>query len=114
MGELETFVEDCYVAILGRPADDKGLKNYTQLINEGKIRKDQLQSILRSSEEYKTRMIFIRENASIADFVKSTYLDVLHRPVDAGGLAHYTCQITAGVIKKEDLVSILHQSLEYR
>jgi hypothetical protein len=113
MSELETFVDDCFVAVLGRPSDKDGLDNYVQLIEDGKLKKDNLPSALRASEEYKSRITLIRNNKEIGDYVKKQFLEVIHRPVDTGGLVHYTKQILEGNIAKEELEGILKSSDEY-
>ena len=114
MNELETFVDDCFVAILGRPSDEDGLDNYVRLIKEGKLKKDNLPSALRASDEYKSRISLIRGNKEVADYVKKQFLEVMHRPVDAGGLVHYTKQILEGNIDEGALGDILKASDEYR
>ena len=48
----EKFVDDTYREILKRGADNPGLKNYTMLINDKKITREQFVEILKNSEEY--------------------------------------------------------------
>ena len=50
--EVENYVRKCYIQILGRHPDRQGLENYKKLILAGKIKKEDLPGILRSSEEY--------------------------------------------------------------
>lgn len=50
--EIEEFVDDTYIQILGRSADEGGLKTYTSAIMEGRINKKQLADIFRKSDEY--------------------------------------------------------------
>jgi len=49
------YVEQCYLQVLGRHADQGGKENYMRLIQEGKIRREDLPNILRSSPEWKER-----------------------------------------------------------
>lgn len=114
MGEIEDYIDAAYLAVLGRPADEEGKKNYVQLIKEGEIKKEVLESSLRSSDEYRERVGTVRDNKEIADFVKAKFVEVLKRMVDIGGLAHYTKEIVEGRIKKEELETILMESDEYK
>jgi glycosyltransferase involved in cell wall biosynthesis len=54
----EPFVRKAYVAVLGREADDGGLRNYLQRVREGEERIEILAE-LRDSEEGKTRLLRI-------------------------------------------------------
>ena len=112
--ELGDYINKVYLAVLGRPVDEEGKKNYVQLIKEGKIKREVLEGILRSSDEYRDRISAVRDNKEIADFVKAKFIEVLNRMVDIGGLTHYTKEITEGRIKKEELETILMQSDEYK
>ena len=49
------YVEECYMQVLGRHADQPGKEVYTKAILEGKIRKEDLPKLLRASEEYRER-----------------------------------------------------------
>lgn len=49
------YVEQCYLEVLGRHADQEGKENYTRLIQGGHIKKEDLPNILRSSPEWKER-----------------------------------------------------------
>ena len=49
------YVEQCYLDVLGRNADQIGKENYTRLIQTGAIRREDLPNILRSSPEWKER-----------------------------------------------------------
>ena len=112
--EIERFVDSLYISILGRPADEEGKRNYVERIKSGTLKKELLESILRTSEEYRERISIVQENREIANFVKAKYLDVLDRLVDSGGLVHYTKEIVEGRIKEEELETILMQSEEYK
>lgn len=53
--EIESFVEETYLKILGRNADIEGRDNYVKRIKEGRISKKQLSTIFENSEEYKNK-----------------------------------------------------------
>jgi len=50
--EIMEFVEDTYIQILGRVGDPGGIKNYTEAIISGRLKKRNLANIFRKSEEY--------------------------------------------------------------
>ena len=111
--DVEDFVNQRYLAILGRPADPGGLQLYAGLIEEGEITKEELDTIFRGSDEYRERLGVVRGNRDIAKTVKDAYTQILKRPVDIGGLTHYVKQIEEGVITEDDVVRILKESDEY-
>jgi len=53
--EVMHYVEQCYLEILGRHADTGGKAGYTNAILTGKIKREDLPSILKSSDEYKQK-----------------------------------------------------------
>lgn len=53
--EIRSYVEKCYLEILGRHADEKGKEIYTQHILNGRIKREDLPTILKESEEYKRK-----------------------------------------------------------
>lgn len=53
--ETEVFVRKMYYKVLARHPDRGGLDNYTKQIIEGKLKKEQLELALRSSDEYKEK-----------------------------------------------------------
>lgn len=55
LGNVEQWVIRCYHKILGRHPDERGKKSYTQLILAGKVKKEQLPAILRSSPEWREK-----------------------------------------------------------
>jgi len=52
MDEIVRYVEKCYLEVLKRPADPLGRENYVRLIEGGKIKREDLANILKSSAEY--------------------------------------------------------------
>ena len=55
--EIREFVEDTYNIILGRPGDPDGIKNYTKLIKEKELKKEDLPNIFKDSEEYEEKIL---------------------------------------------------------
>jgi hypothetical protein len=53
--EVMAYVEEQYLKILGRNADDVGKQAYTKQILEGKIKREDLPKILMGSQEYRTK-----------------------------------------------------------
>jgi len=53
--EIEHYVTKCYFDILGRHPDEKGKNVYVNAILQGKIKKEDLPKILRSSPEYREK-----------------------------------------------------------
>lgn len=53
--EVMAYVEDQYLKILGRNADDVGKQHYTMAIVQGRIKREDLPKILKESEEYKQK-----------------------------------------------------------
>jgi len=53
--EVMAYVEEQYLKILGRNADDVGKHNYTQAILGGRIQREDLPTILMNSDEYKQK-----------------------------------------------------------
>jgi len=53
--EVMTYVEEQYLKILGRNADDMGKQHYTNAILRAEISKEDLPKILMNSEEYKQK-----------------------------------------------------------
>jgi SAM-dependent methyltransferase len=49
------FVSDCYVRLLGRPADEEGLAHYAARLADGSLSGESLEEILRTSDEYLER-----------------------------------------------------------
>jgi len=56
-GEIELFVEDMYMKVLGRHAEPAGKHHYMLEIKTGRIKRDELEGIFRNSKEYKRNMI---------------------------------------------------------
>ena len=54
--EVMSYVEEQYLKVLGRNADDVGKQSYTQAILQGQIKREDLLGILKNSDEYKTKV----------------------------------------------------------
>lgn len=65
MTEIEKFVDDTYLKILQRHADDEGLQVYTEHILEGRLQREDLERILRESAEYMDKLVKQDANAKV-------------------------------------------------
>jgi len=52
VAEVMRFIEEAYIEVLGRNADQSGKEYYTKMILDGKIGRDQLKEIMKESPEY--------------------------------------------------------------
>jgi len=108
--EIEFYVVEQYIKILGRHADEEGKRHYTQAILSGQIKREDLPKILMSSPEYLKKIA----NKPIEAWVTKCYLEILRRQPDEAGLKTYVEHIETGRIRKEDLPRILRESEEYK
>jgi len=67
--EIRNYVEEQYMQVLGRHADEEGKQIYTDAIVSGKIKRDDLPNILRASPEYKEKFQRTAENISVGAIV---------------------------------------------
>lgn len=67
--EIEKFINDTYLTVLGREADAPGKIAYIEYIKSGKVKPHQLEDILKSSNEYKMKPVtpFVVENTVAVD-----------------------------------------------
>jgi len=100
--EVMRFVEDCYMKVLGRHADQPGKEAYTKAILEGKIRREDLPDVLKRSLEYQEKVgglesvrvkvpinVDVRMNeAIILDALRrsKTYWEIVKPKLDIGTL----------------------------
>jgi len=59
--EVMSYVEEQYLTILGRNADDIGKHNYTQAILSGQVQREDLPTILMNSDEYRQKHQEVKE-----------------------------------------------------
>ncbi len=83
-------VEDLYLRLLRRPADAAGKSNFVAALGAG-MTLPQLSAVLVGSAEY-----FQINGGTNSSFVAAAFLDLLGRPVDAGGLAAFTSFLAGG------------------
>ena len=103
--EIENFVTRTYFEILGRHPDEEGRKVYTEMIKEGKMKREDLAKELMNSQEYKERRgglepveqmllkipVDVSVNLTESLFVNAlmrsnTFWTVIKPKLDAGGL----------------------------
>ncbi len=115
----DAFVQKAYVALLGRPADPTGLKDYVARLRAG-VQRSQVWSELATSEEarrFAARQP-VRAGASTAnpvaasslsdllalegaEFVRQAYRCVLGREADPSGLSGYLQRLEAGTSRSQ-------------
>ncbi|WP_338746433.1 DUF4214 domain-containing protein [Pseudomonas putida] len=83
-----TFVNDLYVNVLGRDAEEAGLNNWVDALFNGASRAEVAQAIVGSSEA---------SDKSNSDFVDALYQSALGRSADEAGKAAWTEALAAGV-----------------
>jgi len=83
-----TFVNDLYVNVLGRDAEEAGLNNWVDALFNGASRAEVAQAIVGSSEA---------SDKSNSDFVDALYQSALGRTADEAGKAAWTEALAAGV-----------------
>lgn len=99
------FVQLLYQHVLGRPGDASGVKYWTTLLDKGASRGTVTVGFTESAENHK--------NTAAAVSVQLLYLDLLQRPADAGGLAHWSSVLGSGVPYR-NAVNAIYVSPEYR
>lgn len=83
-----TFVNDLYVNVLGRDAEEAGLNNWVDALFNGASRAEVAQAIVGSSEA---------SDKANSDFVDALYQSALGRTADEAGKAAWTEALAAGV-----------------
>ncbi|MGE8048816.1 DUF4214 domain-containing protein [Pseudomonas monteilii] len=83
-----TFVNDLYVNVLGREAEEAGLNNWVDALFNGASRADVAKAIVGSAEA---------SDKSNSDFVDALYQSALGRTADEAGKAAWTEALAAGV-----------------
>ena len=53
--ELSAFIKEAYLAVLGRPADEGGLKHYMTAVEVHKESRESILISLKQSKEYKSK-----------------------------------------------------------
>ena len=93
-----TFVNDLYVNVLGRAAEEDGLNNWVDALFNGASRADVAQAIVGSSEA---------SDKANSDFVDALYQSALDRPADEAGKAAWTEALAAGVSQADVALGIV-------
>jgi len=63
--EVMRYVEECYMKVLGRHADQPGKEMYTAAIVQGKLKREDLPELLKQSPEYKEKEAGPTENVKL-------------------------------------------------
>jgi hypothetical protein len=118
----QSFLGKAYIALLGRPIDPHGFRDYFARLASG-VPRSVVWDELASSEEAHAHAV-ATGNApnlpqNVADlleldgelFVRQAYLALLGRPADPAGLKHYAERLAAGVPKAQ-IVADIHSGQE--
>ncbi len=97
----EQVVNNAYEEVLGRKADDTGMREYRSKVIEKGWSEEDIKKKLRKSEEYHVRAITM------------AYEDVLGRKPDAAGMENYKRKMQKGWTEKE-IRNELRKSPEYK
>lgn len=116
----QSFLGKAYIALLGRPVDPVGLRDYLQRLNAGTPR-DKVWEELSDSDEGRRFAGRGMEPAELASrvrdvaqllaldgnaFVHAAYLKLLGRPADPTGLRDYGARLAAGDTKEQVICDI--------
>lgn len=93
-----TFVNDLYVNVLGRDAEEAGLNNWVDALFNGTSRAEVAKAIVGSSEA---------SDKANSDFVDALYQSALDRPADEAGKAVWTEALAAGVSQADVALGIV-------
>ena len=93
-----TFVNDLYVNVLGRDAEEAGLNNWVDALFNGTSRADVAKAIVGSSEA---------SDKANSDFVDALYQSALDRPADEAGKAVWTEALAAGASQADVALGIV-------
>jgi len=103
---LTSFVERFYRLILGREADQEGLKYWVEQLQSGKLSGSDLANGFIHSTEFQNR------NLDDTEYVKILYRAFFNREADSGGLEHWLYELSRGASRDYVLNGFL-LSLEF-
>jgi hypothetical protein len=101
-----TIVENAYQDILGRQADQAGLRNFRSKIIDQGWTEAQVRNALRNSPEF--------QKAGADIIIKRAYEDILNRAPDRGGMELYRKKIIEQHWSEAQVRDSLRQSQEYK
>ena len=109
--EYKKIVDDMYREILLRPADIESLEYWSPLLESGMITKDELKNQLLDTDEGLQGELatLSHEDIQIIDYM---YREILLRPADIEGLAHWGGLLEFGLIDKEEMRKQIYNSSE--
>ncbi len=105
--KIREFVRHCYLSVLGREADEKGLNHYTELILKGKNTPKQVAHNFIFSDEFRNRM------PGNEELIRILYRLYLYRDADEAGLADWIEQLSGGMTL-ESVVNGFSNSDEFK
>ena len=88
--QIKAYVSRCYKIVLGRDADEGGMKTWVNELNSGRKAAAEIIDQFVSSAEFKNKKV------SNADAVEILYKAMLDRPSDSAGKASWLTQLDSG------------------
>jgi hypothetical protein len=89
----EAFVRRAYIVLLGRDADEVGLRHYLDRLRRGCGKAGVLEELLRSEEAKRHAAHRDLDSMSDSEFLEVIYQRLLGRPVDEDGRKHYLVKL---------------------
>ncbi len=105
--KIREFVRHCYLSVLGREADEEGLKIYTEDILKGAKTPKQIARGFIFSDEFRNRM------PGNEELIRILYQLYLYRDADEAGLMEWVGQLE-GSAALESVVDGFANSKEFR
>jgi|APSaa5957512535_1039671.scaffolds.fasta_scaffold12021_4 ribosome-associated toxin RatA of RatAB toxin-antitoxin module len=116
--DSENIVDDLYRKILLRPVDLYGLQYYSNLLDNNKMTKNELETILLNSEERKSSF-FERGVKSLEEInpqtknkINKLYNEFLNRDADTQGMIYYGTMLELEKMTEEEMKNELFYSSE--
>jgi hypothetical protein len=110
--QAEKIVRRAYQDILGREPDQNGLTTYRNKVLDQGWDEHDVREALKRSPEYRQKNQISQKQAE--QIVRRTYLSVLKREPDSGGLRTYTERVLSEHWTELDVARELRNSEEYR
>ena len=116
----EAYIESIYLSILGRKADQEGKRYWLNKFNNCYSRTEILSECIESQEfqnicnEIGVERGSVKiPNKKVKDYVRNTYVTILGRSVDAGGLEYWTNKLASHDISAAQFIHSFFTSTEF-
>ena len=109
----ESFLEQAYLDVLGRPLGTAGREAYLPQLASGQLSRDEVIAALKASDEYAALGDTQPTTTDNLAFLQQAYQDLLGRPLQAAGQEWYLPQLESGEMTQDQLIANLKASDEY-